>query len=172
MNFKAPTTKMTSYTYKRSSTLCVSKTVSKLCMCISERNAAHSLLCRDPVPALQSCWVLTRGSVVRLSTFPVCWTPRLQTDGQQLCTGSFSLRCVTVAVTLRVQCWTDINFCAEYNRGTCTSLKESTLTWWNSVMATLTTRLKCWKASGKYMTIAKHIMVNCIIRFSFQAIAG
>ena len=79
---------MTSYTYKRSSTLCVSKTVSKLCMCISERNAAHSLLCRDPVPALQSCWVLTRGSVVRLSTFPVCWTPRLQTDGQQLCSSA------------------------------------------------------------------------------------
>ena len=50
---------------------------------------------------------------------------------------------VTVAVTLRVQCCTDINFCAEYTKGKCTSLRESTVTWWNSVMATLTTRLKC-----------------------------
>ena len=163
--------KMTWHTYKRSSTLWVSKTLCKLCMCISERNAAHSVFCRDPVPVLQSCWVPTKGSAVRLSTFPVCWTHRLQTDGQQLCTGSFSLRCVTLAVTLRVQCWTDINFCAKYTRGKCTSLRGSTVTWWNSVMATLTTSSRCWKASGMYMTIDKLLIENHVTTTtSFQAI--
>ena len=96
------------------------------------------------------------------------WTAAVQLSS---CAPAASV-CVTVAVTLRMQCWTDINFCVQYIRGKCTSLRESIVTWWNSVMATLTTRLKCWKASGMFMTVVKYIMVNRIIRFSFQAIAG
>ena len=165
---------MTSYTYKRSSTLCVSKTVCKLCMCISEKCCPFTFL---PGPCPCSAKLLgphqrQRSETQHISSLlnsPAAdgWTAAVQLSS---CAPAASV-CVTVAVTLRVQCWTDINFCAEYNRGKCTSLRGSTVTWWNSVMATLTTSSRCWKASGMYMTIDKLLIENHVTTTtSFQAI--